>query len=278
MRAPLNGRLLAGGAAILAALLAANGCQKVVSIDLNNAAPHIVVEGIVTDQAQPDTVYVTKSGDYFTPSLDFPPVSHALVRIANDAGSVDTLKEVMPGEYVTNAAIGVPGRTYTLHVDAEGESYEAVSSMPPVVALDSLYVLPRREFDGDRGYDIYLLFKDPPEVANYYRIDFTVSPPLPPDSIGGRRFRLYTDKLTNGNQEVVRIRVGRSVVAGDTVQISLLSIDKAAYDYFRTVNDILSSDRSATSLSPANPNTNLTNNALGYFAAYSSSTKSIVLK
>ena len=64
---------------------------------------------------------------------------------------------------------------------------------------------------------------------------------------------------------------------GDTVRVDLLSIDKASYDCFNTLNDILTSDRSPTSLAPANPNTNLTNGALGYFAAYSISSKMVVL-
>jgi hypothetical protein len=64
---------------------------------------------------------------------------------------------------------------------------------------------------------------------------------------------------------------------GDTVWVDLLSIDKASYDYFNTLNNILTSDRSPTSLAPANPNTNLTNGALGYFAAYSISSRMIIL-
>ena len=51
------------------------GCQKVVSIDLNNANPRLVVEGIVTDQPGPYSVKLSMSGDYFAPSLYFPPVS-----------------------------------------------------------------------------------------------------------------------------------------------------------------------------------------------------------
>ena len=55
------------------------GCQKVVSIDLNNANPRLVVEGIVTDQPGPYSVKLSMSGDYFAPSLYFPPVSNALI-------------------------------------------------------------------------------------------------------------------------------------------------------------------------------------------------------
>ncbi len=255
-----------------------SSCEKVVSIDLNKAAPHLVIEGIVTDQQGPATVKLSLTGTYFEPSLDFPPVSGALVVLTDDQGQRDTLKEAAGGTYLSTKIEGIAGRTYTLSVTSNGVEYDGSSSMPQKVMIDSLYALPRIAFDGDRGYDIYVMFKDPPQPGNYYRINARSSSLIPADSIDGRRYRLFTDKLTNGNEMAERIRAGRNVQAGDTITVELLSIDKAAYDYFNTLADILSSDRAATSLSPANPNTNLSNNPLGYFAAYTIDTKSIVLK
>jgi hypothetical protein len=150
--------------------------------------------------------------------------------------------------------------------------------MPRKVAIDSLYTTPLREFDGDVGYNLYVMFNDPPEPGNYYRINLRISRPLPPDSVTGERYHLFSDKLTNGNEVTIRMRTGRSIVTGDTVFVELLSIDKAAYDYYRTLNNILSSDRAPTSLAPANPNTNLSNGSLGYFAAFTVDSRSIVLK
>ncbi len=259
--------------------LALCSCEKVVTIDLNQAQPQMVIEGVVTDEAGPDSVMLSKSGNYFEPSLYFPPVSHALVIISDELGNRDTLTETTAGTYKSSTLHGTSGRTYSLLVAAEGKVYSAVSSMPQRVAIDSMYAVRRVESDGDRGYDLYVLFRDPPEPGNYYRINAHVSNPLiPSDSIDGRRYRLYSDKLTNGNEASFRVRIRRAITAGDTVTIDLLSIDKATYDYFNTLNDILTSDRSPTSLSPANPNTNLDNGSLGYFAVYAIDTKRIVLR
>jgi len=80
----------------------------------------------------------------------------------------------------------------------------------------------------------------------------------PADSIDGKRYRLFTDKLTNGNEMDRKEFVPEEMYqSGDTITIELCSIDKASYDYFHTLSDILSSDRSPTSLSPANPNSTL---------------------
>jgi len=257
---------------------ALSSCQKIVSIDLNKANPRMVIEGIVTDQQSPDSVVLSKSGDYFQPSLYFPPVPNATVVISDGAGTVDTLKEGMPGTYRSSTLRGIPGRTYTLSVSAEGNVYKAVSSMPEKVLIDSLYATPFRAFDGDVGYYLYVVFHDPPTPGNYYRINLGISRPLPPDSITGERYHLFSDKLTNGNEVTVRMRTGRSVVTGDTLTVQLLSIDQESYDYFRTLNDILTSDRAPTSLAPTNPNTNLTNGSLGYFTAYTVDARKIVLQ
>jgi hypothetical protein len=255
------------------------GCQKIVSIDLNNANPRLVIEGIVTDQPGPYSVKLSMSGDYFAPSLYFPPVSNALIVMTDNFGQTDTLKENTSGTYLSSTLLGVPGSTYTLYVSSQGKQYNATSSMPKKVLIDTLYSVVRNQSRGEGpGYDIYVAFKDPPELGNYYRINATSSVVIPTDSIDGRRYRLYTDKLTNGNEMQERIRAGRLVVTGDTITVDLMSIDKAAYDYYNTLNDILMSDRAPTSLSPANPTTNINNGSLGHFAAYTIDTKSIVLK
>ena len=252
-------------------------CEKVINVDLNQAGPQMVIEGNVTDQSGPYTVLLSRSGNYFEPSLYFPPVSNAFVVIADNLGNRDTLRETASGKYQSSTLQGTDGRTYTLAVTVDGNGYTATSSMPPRVTIDSMYAVQRREGDGDRGYDVYVLFKDPPGPGNYYRLNLRVNVALAPDSIDGRRYRLYSDKLTDGNEAAYRMRIRRTVTTGDTVTVDLLSIDKSAYDYYRTLNDILTSDRSPTSLSPANPNTNLSA-GLGYFSAYAIDTKSLILR
>ncbi|MGD0038252.1 MAG: DUF4249 domain-containing protein [Bacteroidota bacterium] len=253
------------------------GCQQVVSIDLNTANPRVVIEGNIKDQLGPYSVFLSMTGSYFDTTLVDPPISHAQVVITDNYGNRDTLKEVISGTYQSSKLIGVPGRTYTLSVNADGKDYMAISSMPSKVFIDSLYVIPRHSVGGESGYDIYVIFKDPSELGNYYRINAHSSAVIPADSIDGQRYRLFTDKLTNGNEMTERIRAGRNVNSGDTITIELCSIDKASYDYFHTLSDILSSDRSPTSLSPANPNSNISGDALGYFAAYTVDTRKIII-
>ncbi len=165
-----------------------SSCEKVISIDLNKAAPHLVIEGIVTDQPGPASVKLSLTGNYFEPSLVFPPVSNALVVLTDDHGQRDTLRETISGTYLSTKINGIAGRTYSLSVISEGTEYDGSSSMPNKVLIDSLYALPRVALDGDRGYDIYVMFKDPPQLGNYYRINARSSALIPSDSIDGLRY------------------------------------------------------------------------------------------
>ncbi len=257
-------------------------CQKVISVDLNQSNPQIVIEGLINDQGGLDSVVVTMTGDYFTPSLNFPPVNAATVTIA-DGGQIDTLSEAAAGIYYSTNPRGISGRTYALKVTTAGKVYDAVSTMPEKVIIDSFFAEKSLNPFGESGYDFYITFKDPPELGNYYRIVPHVNS-LPPDSITGGRggFQITDDKLTNGNEITymfgVRGEVGSKLKPGDTVSVDLECIDKATYDYYFTLRNILEADQSPTSLSPANPNTNLSNGSLGYFSAYTIDTRSLVIQ
>ncbi len=264
--------LVAGGAAIL--LLPA--CQQVVTVELNDAAPKIVIEGLIVDDTTHTAVMVSKSGDYFTPSLTVDYLHNATVLLSDGSGRTDTLHESAPGRYDGATISPRPGQTYGLKVISEGKEYTALSTMPPAVPLDSLSI----EKDNTRGesrLSVYAMFKDPPGTRNYYRLQLYINGALPVSSLGipQVRYNLYTDKLTDGSNARYRLRIG-TVNPGDTITVKLLSIDRATYDYYNTLRTILSSDRSPLSQAPANPNTNLSGGALGFFSAQSASSRSIV--
>jgi hypothetical protein len=262
-----------------------SSCQKIISVDLNQTSPQIVIEGLVNDQGGMDSVAINMTGDYFTPSLYFPPITNATVVISDNAGDTDTLKGTTTGTYYSSSPTGVPGRTYSLKVVANGKEYDAVSTMPQKVMIDSFYAVYSSSLFGESGYDFYVTFKDPPQLGNYYRIIPHVNS-IPADSISGGRGGIFItdDELTNGNEITFRfgIRQNRNsgsnkIGPGDTVRVDLLSIDKATYDYLYTLRNIIAADQSPTSLSPANPNTNLTDGSLGYFSAYAMDSKTLIL-
>jgi len=250
----------------LVGILAVSGCQKVINVDLNVAAPRIVIEGSVNDRRGPYTVSISKSGSYFNQPV-LAPVSGAVVIITDDAGAIDSLHEQVTGVYLTSKIRGIPGRSYTLKVISEGQEYEGSSILSSHVNIDSLTLIKndsQRIFsDGNNPnvthYEIHCFFKDPPE-KNFYRAKVFKN-----DSINTESYRLYDDQYTNG--EETELRVVGNVVAGSTYRIEIESLDDKTYSYYRTLSYLLFTNPFFGS-TPANPNTNLSNSALGYFGTY----------
>lgn len=247
------------------------GCQKVINVDLNEAAPLIVIEGLITDSPGPYTVTISKSGSYFNQPV-LPPVSGAQVFITDNIGTIDTLKEVNPGIYRTIRTKGIPGRTYTIKVLSESSEYTGTSTMFNHVPIDSLHLLKSQQRFGfgnpnESRFELHCFFKDPME-KNFYRIKVITN-----DSTNAENIRLYDDQYTNG--EETDLRVARPK-AGDRCKIELLSLDKLTYGYYRTLEDLIRTNPFFGS-TPANPNTNLSNGALGYFGASAVSFKTVII-
>ena len=117
-------------------------------------------------------------------------------------------------------------------------------------------------------YEIHCFFKDPPE-KNFYRIKVFKN-----DSINTENYRLYDDQYTNGEETELRV-VDKWRQATLTGLSFYRSIDKT-YGYYRTLEDLLFTNPFFGS-TPANPNNNLSNGALGYFGAYAVSSKNIII-
>ncbi len=247
------------------------GCQKIVNINLNDSNPRMVVEASISDQMQVDTVKLSMSVNY-NQSNTFPAVSGAKVTISDNAGLVDTLTEIIPGNYITPLMQGVPGRTYTLRIVANGKTYTSSSAMPQPVPIDSLTLVVSYGRGGLRVRP-QVTFSDPKGIVNYYRFAEAIN-----DSML-TNLTVVSDEYKDGmvlTQELsARKNDGTSIFSGDSIRVDLQSIDYGAYTYFRTFNTITRGG--GQNASPANPISNIDNYALGYFSAYSVRSKYLVV-
>jgi len=260
---------------ILSLFLLLSSCEELINIDLNSADPKIVIEGTVTDQPGPYRVTITKTTDYYNPGT-YPTVIGAEVTITDDLGFSEELQEIENGVYQTINLQGVSDRIYTLTVIAEGQTYSAVSSMPQPTEIDSLYYEkgeggPRQK--DKEGYNLIVVFRDEPGVEDFKRIKVFRN------GILQSGYFLYNGRLSDGNViEYNRIRTDFEL--GDFVSIELLSIDKATYEYYSTLGNAAASasvSKIQTKI-PANPNSNLTGDALGYFGAFTVRPDSILIE
>ncbi len=247
-------------------LLSFISCQKVINVDLNSASPAIVIVGNVNDQSGPYIVTLNQTVN-FSQNNTFPPISSAFITISDDMGTIDTLAESIPGTYKTTKIAGAQGHTYTLKVIANGQTYISTCTMPQKVNFDTLVSVKQFRFRDTAIYPMPV-FLDPGNSVNYYHFVETRN-----DSIVTRMFTI-NDQFDNGKFINYTMRSDTSLHIGDTVRVEMQCIDLGAYNYFSTFRQASGS----TNVTPYNPLSNISNNALGYFSAHTSQTKGIRVK
>jgi len=232
-----------------------SSCKKVIKLDLGTSSPQIVIQGDIYDHRGPYTVQISKSVEFYDSST-YPAVSGATVTISDSSGNSDLLKETSPGLYVTSTLKGVQGRTYTLLVKTGGQTYTASSTIPVAVGIASLYF--QKSIFGSSIFPS-ITFNDPANISNYYRLVYFINNAQQDD------INVTDDKLNAGktiNYVIRPLDADKKLVTGDVVTIWLETIDNGVYEYFRTAGR-----EGGQSASPANPTSNISNGALGYFNA-----------
>jgi hypothetical protein len=250
------------------AVLVAPACKKIVTLKLNNVPAAIVIQGNVTNEPGPYYVTISQPVDFYADN-NFPPVSGATVLISNSEGQTDSLTEVSPGNYATNFLQGAPGDTYRLSVTAQGVNYTASSTMPATVNLDSITFEENKGF-GQTRISAVANFQDPAGVRNYYQfVEYLNGAALTKDLF------VFDDRLSDGRYISYTLYNDTSYLQpGDAVRLDLYCIDSAVYNYFF---QLLQSDGAGsfnTSASPANPTSNISDGAYGYFSAHTVSSQS----
>jgi len=249
-------------------------CTKEIEIELNSSTPQIIIEGSITDQEGPYTVKITKSVN-FSEDNNFPPVENAEVIISDNEGNMETLQEILPGIYKTQNLQGMQGRVYNLTVNTENQTFTASSQMPNTVNLDSLSYTERiSPIPGNNQnlFSIIPAFTDPANVKNNYRFIQTAN------NVKDKSIIIANDDLTDGlpNQRPL-MSIDFEIQMGDTVEIEMQNIDNKMYDYFYSLSQINGSSPAGTG-TPANPTSNISGGALGYFSAHTVQKMSVIIK
>ncbi|MFZ4413939.1 MAG: DUF4249 family protein, partial [Bacteroidales bacterium] len=252
-------------------------CEKEIDINLNKSNPRIVIEGNLSNLPGECSVKITKTIN-FDENIPNPTVSSAFVTITNlNTNITDTLNETKPGIYTNDSLVGKPGHTYTLLIKIGNETYTASSTIPQIVSLESIQLLDSNSttthggpMGGGSGSNSIVRmvpqYTDPVNVTNFFQFVVTRNDTLQKDIF------IQNDFGFNGLVSNRPLRVIAS--KRDTVKVDLQCVDEAVYNYFFG----LSENINQSSATPANPVSNISNNALGYFKAHTSSSKTIIIK
>lgn len=244
-------------------ILLISSCEKVIPIKLDSTAAQLVIEGEMTIKKEPYKVRVSMTKN-FDDNNDFPGRTDALVVITDiGTGNSEKLVHVNSGVYQTVKLQGIAGHTYQLDVTVDGQTYTAQSTIPlKAVKIDQISVR-SFELDADQKF-IVPEFRDPEGEDNYYRlrqwvngVQIKESWARSDEATDGRVFDspLYYDTDEEAGNPLIQ--------DGDEVEVELQCIDKAVYNYFRTLAETIGQNAAA----PANPQSNFSGGALGYFNA-----------
>lgn len=251
-----------------------SSCEKIIDLNLDGAEKKYVIEGYISDQSGQCQVTITQTKD-LGGNNDFPPVSGALVSITDNSTGVTTqLSETSPGVYKHASLTGVRGKTYMLHAGINGEVFTASSTIPQLVDIDTIYITTENWFDGPIRL-ANIEYDDPAGVANQYRfIRYR-------NGVKTRQTFISNDDLTDGRHTTTTLFVDENdseedkLEPGDTVKIEMLCIDAGVYKYWYSMEQSATGD--PQSAAPANPVTNITGGALGYFSAHTLQAKTMVV-
>jgi len=262
-------------------ILAISSCTERINIDLDESYVRLAVEGYITPEEGEQHVKLTKTSDYF---YNNPPqgVTQAQVKVTTGDSAVLFVEDLEnPGYYRAPIDFrGIPQQTYSLEIqlkDAINNSvyYQSTAIMPhqPAV-IDSIELEYNARWE---RWLVHLYAWEPPSV-NYYLFNGYVNGEIITDSVS--RKSVTDDKLYNGNYTggiTVMVLYKDEISPGDTFTLSLSNITKSYYDFILNVQEEIQPKNPLFSGPPANVISNIDNDAVGYFAAFSSSYASVLV-
>lgn len=246
-------------------------CEKTVDLDYKDNPSRVIIEGNITNQAGPYFVKITRSIPLAEAGA-YPAIGNATVTVSDDAGNSEMLTHTGNGIYRSATLTGVEGRTYTLTVVADGETYTAHSTMPARVPFDSIKVEAVTTM-GETEYNLIPVYRDPVAKGNNYRFELSVN-----NQFINMHF-VQNDEVKNGVVNTLRLEINDDdlkLKPGDQVRVKMQCIDKKV-SLFYTALALMADSGPGGGTTPNNPPNNISNGALGVFSAHTVETKNATI-
>jgi hypothetical protein len=257
---------------ILMMVTLAFACEETVILDTLSSPSKVVIEGLITNTNEYNYIKLTKSRDFYSSGApEF--ISDAVVKVTDNLGNEfnyvhnPNADPALKGVYLPELPyLGVVGRTYTMTVFTEGVEYEATETLQPVTAIDSLTVFFNQdEFDDpeDEGRYFEVLFyaEEPQDRTDYYLFKFYRNGELLKDNDTDIYFA--DDKLLSGR--IDDLPTAGYFAEDDEVKVEMYSMPRSGFIFYNDLSTLLNNDGGLFTPPPANPRSNITNGALGYF-------------
>ena len=287
---PLMKRFLIAVSCIFPWIL--SSCEKSISFTPDDATPLLVVDASIQN-GSPPFVTLSKSLNYFSKisseELMNSFVHEGVITISNGTKThkLREYKQELGGgysvfRYTTDTADlassfnGEFGKSYTMTIEVDGKQFDASTTIPMLTkTLDTLWAKPAPDNPDTNKVVLMTRTTDPPGFGNYIRyFTKTNDDPFYPglnsiaddQVIDGKTYEVQVDRGVDRNAEI-DFEEYAFFLKGDKVTVKLCNIDKATFDFFRTLEFSYSSIGNPFS-SPTKVLGNISSGALGYFGGY----------
>jgi hypothetical protein len=275
-------------------------CERDIDIKLIEEAPKLVVDATI-ENGEPPVVLLSKSLNYFsriTPEV----LANSIIRGADvfvsDGVNNHKLKEYttplgggfslhyysIDSANLSTAFLGEFNKTYSLRIVTEGKEYTASTTIPNITRrIDSIWWKPAPPQAEPEQVVIVVKATDPPGFGDYirYYTRRNRQPFLSPTNsafddlfVDGTTYELPVEPGVNRNATITD--EDRFFRRGDTVTLKVSNIDKATYDFWRTMEYSYASVGNPFS-TPVKVQSNISGNALGIFGGYASQYRTLII-
>jgi hypothetical protein len=276
------------------------GCEKAVDFELEETPDKLIVEATIENGERP-LVVLSRSLNYFSkisPELLARSFVHgAEIEISNGT-KTHRLKEYtapLGGGFnlyyysidsadLATAFVGTLNTAYSLRIVSEGQKYTATTTIPNITKrIDSLWWKPMPKDSVEGKVVVIVRATDPPGFGDYarYWTKKNQEPLLPGFQ------SVFDDLVIDGKSYEVEVEPGinrnegwdddeQAFRRGDTVLFKLSNIDKATFDFWRTMEYNYSAVGNPFS-TPVKVLGNISNGALGYFGGYASQYRTLII-
>lgn len=277
-----------------------SSCEKGVEFKLDEVTPKLVVEATI-ENGQAPLVYLSKSQAYFS-QIDLTALANSFVRNAEVYISNGTLTHKLK-EYTVpvggglnfyfysndpaspaTAFVGQLNKQYSLRIVSEGKEYTATTTIPNTTRrIDSVFWKSAPAGNPPEKVSLMLKAYDNPGFGDYTRY-FTKRNS---ESFYPGLNSVYDDQVIDGSSFEVQVERGvdRNVSQpegytffnkGDTVTLKICNIDKATFDFWRTMEFTYASVGNPFS-SPTKVVSNIKGGGLGSFGGYAAQYRTIII-
>ncbi|WOI21502.1 DUF4249 domain-containing protein [Nonlabens ulvanivorans] len=200
-------------------------CEDVIELDLNNAAPRLVIDAALElqeDGFTEATVLLTRSSAFYQEEILF--VDDASVIVTDPSGTDHTFILTNPGLY-KNVTLNIQdGESYVLTVIDGDDIYTATQefiSTVPYSRVEQSEITGFGDFTEITGY-----FNDPPGEENYYLFEYIDAYNTEVD--------ISDDEFSDGNEALTAFFM-EDLPTGTIITLTIKGIDRRGFTFYDTL-------------------------------------------